>query len=136
MTEPRQARPRRARSVTEMLLSIVLVLEAVLGFFITLTVFGLKALDPFWAFGGGALLCVLLLLTALVLRFPWGMWLGWALQLALILTGIILPTLYVVGAVFVAIWVFCFWKGRQLDRFQAAAAASFRDTDPTTPPTA
>ena len=40
----RQPRARRQRSVTEMLLSIVLALEAILVFFVTLVVYGLKSL--------------------------------------------------------------------------------------------
>ena len=44
------AKPRRRRSTTESLLSIVLILEASLMFFATLTIFGLKALEPLPAF--------------------------------------------------------------------------------------
>ena len=109
-------KPRRIRSTSESLLSIVLGLEAVLMFFVTLTAFGLKAVPPVTAFVGGGALIVALVLTAGVLRFPWGVWLGWVLQAALVATGILLPIMYVVAAGFVAIWVYCFVKGRQIDR--------------------
>jgi len=116
MSAPAPARPRRVRSTTESLLSIVLGLEAVLMFFVTLTAFGLKALPPVTAFvGGGALLVVLLLASAL-LRFAWGVWLGWLLQAVLLATGILLPVMYFIAAGFAAIWVYCFIKGRQIDR--------------------
>ena len=120
MSEAKPGRPRRARSVTEMLLSIVLVLEAILIFFVTLTVFGLKVLDPVAAFSSGAILVVLLMVAALLLRYPWGIWIGWALQLVLVLSGILLPALYFVAAIFIAMWVYCFIKGRQIDRGRAA----------------
>ena len=55
----RVSKPRRPRSATESLLSIVLALEAILVFFVTLTAFGLKALEPVPAFVGGAVLIVL-----------------------------------------------------------------------------
>ena len=115
----RPARPRRTRSTTETLLSIVLGLEACLVFFVTLTAFGLKALEPAPAFIGGAALIVALVLVAGMLRFAWGVWLGWVLQAVLIATGILLPVMYVVAAAFVAIWVYCFIKGRQIDRHRS-----------------
>lgn len=111
----REPRPRRVRSTSESLLSIVLALEAVLMFFVTLTAFGLKAVPAPTAFIGGAALIVALILVSGLLRFSWGVWLGWVMQAVLIATGILLPVMYVIGAAFVAIWVYCFVKGRQID---------------------
>jgi hypothetical protein len=105
-----------------MLLSIVLILEAMLVFFVTLTVYGLKALEPAVAFGGGALLLIILVATTQVLRFPWGMWIGWALQVILVASGLILPALYIVAALFVAMWVYCFIRGQQIDRQKSAGS--------------
>lgn len=113
---PREPRPRRIRSATESLLSIVLGLEAVLMFFVALTAFGLKALEPVPAFVGGAALIVALVLVAGLLRYNWGVWLGWVLQAVLIATGFVLPLMFFIGACFAAIWTYCFIKGRQLDR--------------------
>ena len=48
----RKPRVRRAREATESLLSIVLLLEAVLVFFVTLVAYGLKVVPPGVAFGG------------------------------------------------------------------------------------
>jgi hypothetical protein len=92
----------------------------VLVFFVALTAFGLKALPPGPAFVGGAVLIVLLVLTGRLVRYPWGVWLGWALQVVLIATGILIPAMYAIGAGFAAIWIFCFVKGRQLDRASPA----------------
>lgn len=107
---------RRERGATESLLSITLALEAILVFFVTLTAFGLKAVDPFSAFVGGGALIVLLVVTGRLVRFSWGVWLGWALQVMLLVTGFVLPIMFFIAAIFVGIWVFCFVKGRQLDR--------------------
>lgn len=109
-------RPRRERSATESLTSIALGLEAFMVFFAALTAFGLKAVSPAVAFGGGAALILLLVLTAGLVRYRWGLALGWVLQAVLIALGIVLPIMYVIGAGFAAIWTFCFLKGRQLDR--------------------
>ena len=107
---------RRVRSTTESLLSIVLGLEAVLMFFVTLTAFGLKAVPPVTAFVGGGVLLLLLVLTAGLLRYRWGVWLGWVLQAVLIATGILLPIMFLIGAGFAGLWVYCFIKGRDIDR--------------------
>lgn len=117
MTESRRApRPRRQRTLTESLLTIVLGLEAVLVFFVALTVFGLHALPPMAAFGGGASLVVLLILATRIVRYPWGVWVGWVLQAVLLATGTLLPALYIAAGFFVAMWVFCFVRARQIDR--------------------
>jgi hypothetical protein len=122
VTSERAGRPRRPRSVTESLLSIVLLLDAVLVFFVTLTVFGLKALPAGPAFAGGAVFAVLLLATATVLRYRWGLWLGWVLQVALLATGLLLPAMYVVAALFIAMWVYCYIRGTQIDRDKSSQA--------------
>lgn len=118
-----RATPRRERTATESLLSVALLLEAVLVFFVTMTAFGLKVLPPVPAFVGGASLIALLLATGRLVRFPWGIWLGWVLQVVLIGLGILLPVMFVIGAGFAGIWVFCFVKGRQLDAAKLAHPA-------------
>jgi Protein of unknown function (DUF4233) len=124
-------RVRRARSLTESLLSIVLTLEAILVFFIALTVYGLHALSPAEAFGGGAALAVVLLAATRVMRYSWGVWIGWLLQLVILATGLVLAALYIAALFFIAIWVFCFVRGRQIDRQnQALNAASEQKETP------
>lgn len=115
MARTPSAEPRRERTASESLLSIVLGLEAFVVFFISLTVYGLRVLPPELAFGGGAALLVIFLVAAYAVRFPWGVWLGWLLQLVLIGLGFVTPVLFAVGALFVAIWVYCFITGRRLD---------------------
>jgi uncharacterized membrane protein len=118
--QPPLPRYRRVRSTTESLLSIVLVLEAVLMFFVTLTVFGIRALPALPTFLGGAVLIVALVATGRLLRRPWGVWVGWALQVVLFATGVVLTAMYFVSIAFIAIWMYCFVKGRQIDRQRAA----------------
>jgi Protein of unknown function (DUF4233) len=123
MSAARVPRPRRRRSATESLLSIALGLEAALVFFVTMTVFGLGILPaPVALGGGGAFFAVLVLATRLV-RYDFGIWLGWVLQAAIIATGAILSLMYFIGAGFVAIWIYCFITGRRLDRRAATNTA-------------
>ena len=114
---PRARRVRRTRSATESLLSIALGLEAALAFFITMAVFGLQLMPAPVALAGGAALMV----TAALVRYRFGVWLGWFLQAVVLATGLVLPLMYAIGAGFVAIWIYCFVTGRRLDGRAATA---------------
>ncbi len=128
---PPAGRTRRVRSVTESLLSIVLALEAILVFFVMLTAFGLKAVEPVVGFAAGLVLMVLLILAARLLRYGGGIWVGWVLQAALVATGVMLPIMFFIGACFVAIWVYCVVKGHQIDATNTAllSVASTQEKD-------
>lgn len=121
-------RVRRERSATESLLSIALILESLLVFFVTLSVYGLKALDAPVAFAGGGVFLLLLVVASALQRYRAGVWLGWVLQAALLATGLLVPLMYFIGGVFVATWIFCFVRGRQLDSQKAAYLAEFGTT--------
>jgi hypothetical protein len=127
---------RRKRSATESLLSITLALEAFLVFFAALTAFALEVTAPAVALGGGAAFIVLLVLCARLVRYSYGVWLGWALQGMLIATGILMPLMFIIGAGFLALWIFCFVKGRSLDRISTGSIAetgSITETNKETP---
>ncbi|MEX1078781.1 MAG: DUF4233 domain-containing protein [Homoserinimonas sp.] len=120
MSSEAEAKPRPRRSATESLLSIVLVLDAVLVFFVMLAVFGLDLLPPAVAFGAGIALIVVLIITGRLVAKPWGIWIGHALQVQLVALGFVLPTMFFVGALFAAVWIYCVIVGRRLDRRNAA----------------
>ena len=65
------------------------------------------------AFGGGAAL--LALVAAGLLRSRVGYILGWFAQLAGLALGFLTTTMFVVGALFVAVWVMSFVMGKRLD---------------------
>ncbi|TDT64643.1 DUF4233 domain-containing protein [Frigoribacterium sp. PhB116] len=116
----RPTRRARRRGAAESLLSIVLVLEAMSLFFVMLVVNGRDLLPTGVAFGGGLGAIVLILLVSRTLRWRWGIVLGWVVQLGLVACGLLDPVMYVVAALFVAIWTYCLVKGTQLDRLNAA----------------
>ena len=64
-------------------------------------------------FGGGAAL--LALLASGLLRSRVGYILGWAAQLAGLALGFLTTTMFIVGAVFAAVWVMSFLMGKRLD---------------------
>ncbi|WP_225832177.1 DUF4233 domain-containing protein [Streptomyces sp. NK08204] len=74
-----------------------------------------------WLVSGIAMaLCVLL--CGMVTR-PGGVALGWALQLGLIASGLAVPTMYFLGAVFAGLWWASVRFGRQVDAAKARFAA-------------
>ena len=58
----------------------------------------------------------MLVLTCAVLSKPWGVALGWILQLVLILTGIVEPMMFVVGVLFAIAWWYGIRTGIRIDR--------------------
>jgi hypothetical protein len=64
-------------------------------------------------FGSGAAL--LALLAAGLLRSRVGYMLGWLAQLAGLALGFLTTTMFVVGALFTAVWVMSFLMGKRLD---------------------
>jgi hypothetical protein len=117
-------KPRPQRGARESLLAITLGLEAVMFFFPMLVVYGKGTLPPLAAFGGGILAIIVLAASSRLTGKPAGVLFGWLLQAAILATGFIEPFMFAVGAVFLALWVFCFVKGGQLDRQNAAFRAA------------
>ncbi|GAB3616944.1 DUF4233 domain-containing protein [Okibacterium endophyticum] len=110
------SRVRRQRTVTETLGSIVMASELVVVFLASLVAFGLGALTAPVALGGGGALCLLMALTTGLLRYRWGIVLGWVVQGSIVATGILLPMMFLVGSIFAAMWVYCMFKGAAIDR--------------------
>jgi len=116
--EWRPGMPKKRRSTKVMFASTVLLLEAFVAFFATLAVFGLKRgeVPPALILGFGIALSVVLVLACAVLSKPWGIGLGWALQILLILTGFAEPMMFIVGVLFAACWWYGVRAGIRIDR--------------------
>ena len=71
--------------------------------------------------GGGAAL--LALVTAGLMRRPLGYPLGWLTQLVGVALGLLTPAMYLVGGLFLALWVITFILGKRLDEQGQARAA-------------
>lgn len=127
---PRPRGPRRQRTATESLLSVTLVLEVFVVFFATIVIRGLGVLPDAVAIGGGVLLMLVLALASGVVRFTWGVALGFALQAVLIALGVLDPLMYLVGLGFAALYTYCYVKGEQLERAKRSAASDPSDPTP------
>ncbi|MEU5044668.1 DUF4233 domain-containing protein [Streptomyces griseorubiginosus] len=89
------------------------------------------ATSTVWTVSGIAMfLC--LALCGMVTR-PGGIALGWALQIALIASGFVLPAMFVMGVLFALLWWASVHYGRKIDEAKARFAAQAAQADPTTP---
>jgi hypothetical protein len=67
---------------------------------------------------GLALAC---LVVAGLLRFGWAYYLGWAIQVAAIALGVEVTAMFVLGAIFLLLWLTAVRLGGTIDRDKAAA---------------
>ncbi len=72
----------------------------------------------------GSGLAVLALIAAGMMRRPFGVTLGWLVQLATFAATYWVRTMFVVGVIFGGLWVLCLVQGDRIDREQAARAAA------------
>lgn len=71
----------------------------------------------------GSGLAVLCLLAAGLMRRPFGITLGWLIQVATFLCAFVVPMMVIVGVIFLLLWVVCLWQGQRIDAVQAGRAA-------------
>jgi hypothetical protein len=116
--EWRPGMPKKRRSTKVMFASTVLLLEAFVVFFATLAVFGLRRaeISPALILSLGIGLSIVLILACAVLSRPWGVALGWILQLVLILLGFVEPMMFLVGVLFALSWWYGIRTGIRIDR--------------------
>lgn len=113
------ARPQRP--ATLIFTQSVLLLQAFAAFFAVLVVWGLGRggyVDvPAWlTWGGGMALVVALGYAAGKQSKPWGRWLGWGLQAPMLLAGLVEPTIALIGAMFLVLWIMALRLGGRIDR--------------------
>lgn len=115
--EWRPGQKRKRRSIRVMFASTVLTLEAFVVLFATLGVFGLyrDRFAPALTLSAGVGLAVVCILTCALLRRPLGYWIGWAIQIVLIMAGFVEPLMFVVGILFACTWWYAVAKGRSMD---------------------
>jgi hypothetical protein len=51
-----------------------------------------------------------------LLRRRWAYYLGWAIQVASLALGVVIPMMFFLGAVFTALWAGAFFLGARIDR--------------------
>ena len=77
------------------------------------------------AFAVGLGLCVACLVLAGLLRSEAAYACGWAIQVAAIGLGFVIPLMFVLGAIFALLWGTAYFLGRKIERERAAAYAAY-----------
>jgi hypothetical protein len=103
---PRQGLTQASREkMQRRLCSVVLGFEGLVVFFGALVASRMSDVSEGTALavgGGLALACVL---ATGSLRSPYGVKLGWAVQVLVLATGVVVPAMFVMGLLFAALWV-------------------------------
>lgn len=108
---------KKRRSTRVLFASTILTLEAGVALFATLAIFGLyrDEINPLLIFLTGGWIMAVCILACALLSKPIGYWIGWAVQIVLILLGFIDPTMFVIGVLFALTWWYAVTKGRSID---------------------
>ncbi|GAA2991597.1 hypothetical protein JOD63_001206 [Microbacterium terrae] len=124
-------RARRPRGAAESLASIVLGSESLIAFLGGLVIYGMDDLPggipAWWGIVAGVGLALLMLVTAGLTRYRWGIALGWALQVVVALGAFLVPALAIVAVIFGLLYGYATIKGAALDKRNARLAASSLD---------
>ncbi|MER5864607.1 DUF4233 domain-containing protein [Kitasatospora sp. NPDC002040] len=106
------------------LCSSTLIGEALLIMFAALVAMQLSDVSTatVWTVSGIAMLLCVLLCGAITR--PGAVAVGWALQLGLVVSGFVLPTMFVLGLVFAGLWWCSVHYGRRIDEIKAAREAA------------
>ena len=115
--------PKRA------LCAAMLTLEAVVLALSVPVMILVEDVDTGIAVGLGIGLAVLCVLTAGLLRRPWAYLVGHALQVGVICLGFVVPVMFLVGAMFAALWALAYLVGRKIEADKARWAAEAADSD-------
>jgi hypothetical protein len=100
--------------------SVVLGVEAIIVMLATLVAANGGAVsNPGLAYGIGGGLMVAMLLAIGTLRRPWGIYVGWLLQIAMLAFGFVVPVMWIIGAIFAGLWFLAIRNGKKVDEFRA-----------------
>jgi hypothetical protein len=104
--------------------SVVLGVEAIIVMLATLVAAnGGGVSNPAAAYVVGLLLMVVMLLAIGTLRRPWGVWVGWILQVAMLGFGFVVPVMWVIGVMFAVLWFLAVRNGRRVDELRRQASS-------------
>jgi hypothetical protein len=87
---------------------------------VAIAVYGVPAARAGWIGGAVAVSC---LVVAGLLRYRWAYGLGWAIQVASIAAGFVVPAMFVLGVIFALLW----WAALHYGAKGDAAQAHFRE---------
>lgn len=109
-----------AEKMTRRFAAIVVGSQSLVVFFGALVAFAIAKAQDDGSHTGylvvGCLLAVLCIVAAGAMRRPWGVTLGWAIQIATLAATFVVPMMFFVGLVFGALWITALVQGAKMDR--------------------
>ena len=119
MSDERTRYPRRG------MCAAILCLEAITLGLTTPVMISVSDVERGTALAVGLGLTVVCLLLAGMLRREWAYAAGWAVQVAAIALGLVIPLMFFLGAIFALLWGTADLLGRKIERERAAAYAAY-----------
>ena len=114
-----------ARSPRRGMCAAILTLEAIVLGLTTPVLISVADVGKGAALSVGLGLAVVCVLLAGMLRAEWAYWLGWAVQVAAIGLGFLVPLMFLLGGIFALLWGTAYFLGLRIERERAAAYAAF-----------
>jgi uncharacterized protein DUF4233 len=111
------------------LCAAMLTLEAVILALSVPVMISVEDVDTSLALGLGLGLAVLCVFTAGLLRHPWAYVVGHVIQVAAVCLGFVVPVMFVVGAMFAALWATAYFVGRRIEADKARWAVDAAGSD-------
>ena len=103
------------RSAQRSLAATMLSLQAVVLGLTTPVMISVASVPVATALWVGLGLMVACIVVAGMLRRPWAYYLGWAIQVASLALGFVTSVMFVLGAIFLALWAGAFFVGAKID---------------------
>jgi Na+(H+)/acetate symporter ActP len=123
---PEQVPTNTERSPRRGMAAAVLSLEAITLGLTTPVMITIADVPAGTAVTVGLGLAVVCLLLAGMLRAEWAYVAGYVVQVAAVALGFVVPVMFVLGAIFAALWTAADLLGRKIERERAAAWAAYR----------
>lgn len=111
------------RSAQRSLAATMLSLQAVVLGLTTPVMISVASVPVGTALVVGLGLTVACVVVAGLLRRPWAFYLGWAIQVASVALGLVVPMMLILGVIFLALWAGAFFVGAKIDRERAEREA-------------
>ena len=113
------------RSPRRGMCAAILTLEAVSVGLVTPVLINLADVPTGASLAMGLGVAVACLVTAGLLRAEWAYGLGWAVQVAALTLGLLVPMMFLVGGIFGGLWATAYFLGRKIERDRAEAYADY-----------
>lgn len=104
----------------------VLTFEAIIVLLAIPVAIVIQGVSPAVGITAGVILMIACIVLAGSQKRRWGLTGGWVVQVLMILSGFVVPTMFFLGVIFAILWFFAIRIGRQGDAIKAARAAEIQ----------